>query len=73
MQSELIIRRTSDGHFDLFDTSDPNFELKDITDAQLLGYLSKRKLVGSTAEFVVETFNGDARRSSVRVVIDRSV
>lgn len=73
MQSELVIRRINNGHFDLFDTADSNFELKDITDTQLLGYLRNRKLVGTTAEAVLATFDTDSRRSSVRVVIDRSL
>jgi hypothetical protein len=73
MQSELVIRRTDNGHFDLFDTSDPNFELREITDTQLLGYLRNRKLVGITAEAVLASFDIDAKRSSVRVVIDRSL
>lgn len=73
MQSELVIRRADNGHFDLFDTSDPTFELKDITDTQLLGYLRNRKLVGTTAEAALASFDIDARRSSVHVVIDRSL
>jgi hypothetical protein len=71
--SELVIRRTNNGHFDVFDASDPNFELKEITETQLLGYLRNRKLVGTTAEEVLAAFAVDARRSSVRVGIDRSL
>jgi hypothetical protein len=73
MPSELVIRRTNNGHFDVFDASDPNFELKEITETQLLGYLRNRKLVGTTAEEVLAAFAVDARRSSVRVGIDRSL
>ena len=73
MQSELVIRKTDSGHFDLFDPSDPNFELKEITGSQLLEYLRNRKLVETTAEAVLASFDIDAKRSSVRVVIDRSL
>jgi hypothetical protein len=72
MCSELTIRRIADRRFDVRDDSDPNFELSDISDTQLLGYLRKRKLVDTTAEAVLEQFDANEKRSVLHVMIDRS-
>jgi hypothetical protein len=73
MRSELEIRKTAIGTFNLTDGADPSFELNDISEAQLLAYLKKRKLIGTTAEAVLEQFDGDERRTAVHVLIDRSL
>ena len=73
MRSELEIRKTAVGTFNLTDGADPSFELNDISEAQLFAYLKKRKLIGTTAEAVLEQFDGDGRRTSVHVLIDRSL
>jgi hypothetical protein len=72
MQSELVIRRIAIRRFDVTDASDLHFELRDISDTQLLGYLKNRKLVDTTAEAVMAQFDSNENRSVVHVVIDRS-
>lgn len=54
MRSELEIRKTATGAFNLTDGADPSFELNDISEAQLFAYLKKRKLIGTTAEAVMD-------------------
>ena len=73
MHSELTIRRIAERRFDVHDASDPNFELNDISDTQLLGYLRKRKLLDTTAEAVLQQFDANERRSVLHVIIDRSL
>jgi hypothetical protein len=73
MRSELTIRRIADRRFDVHDASDPNFELSDISDTQLLGYLRNRKLLDTTAEAVLEQFDANEKRSVLHVTIDRSL
>ena len=53
MNSELIVRRAKEGHYNVLDPADPDFLLKEISEAQLLGYLKNRKIVGMTAEEVL--------------------
>jgi hypothetical protein len=72
MMTELIIRRGARGQFHVTDSADPSYELTDITDAQLLGYLRHRKLVGTTAEAVIQQFDTEQKRSVVHVTVDRS-
>ena len=72
MKSELIVRRAGEGHYDVIDPADPDFVLKEISDAQLLGYLRNRKIVGTTAEDILKAFDINASRSEVHVTIDRS-
>ncbi len=73
MTSELIVRRSKEGHYDVLDPSDPNFVLNEITEAQLLGYLKNSKIVGTTAEEVLRQFDISVTRSEVHVTIDRSL
>jgi hypothetical protein len=73
MMTELIIRRGATGQFYVTDSADPSFELNEITDAQLLGYLRHRRLVGTTAEAVIQQFDPEQKRSIVHVTIDRSI
>lgn len=73
MRSELIIRRSKQGHYDVIGPSDPNFVLSEISDSQLLGYLKSRKIVGTTAEEVLEQFDLNEKRSEIHVTIDRGV
>ena len=73
MRSELEIRKTAIGTFNLTDGADPSFELNDISKTQLLGYLKKRRLIGTTAEAVLEQLACDQRRTAVHVLIDRSL
>ena len=73
MNSELIVRRAKEGHYNVLDPADPDFLLKEISEAQLLGYLKNRKIVGMTAEQVLRQFDINATRSEVHVIIDRSL
>jgi len=71
--TELIIRLGARGQFHVTDSADPTYELADITDAQLRGYLRHQKLVGTTAEAVIRQFDIEQKRSVVHVTIDRSI
>ena len=55
----------------MIDPLDPNFALKEISDAQLLGYLRYRKVVGTTAEDVLRQFDLKAVGSELHVTIDQ--
>lgn len=71
MKSELSIRKIGDGRFNVTDNADPTFEMNDINDAQLYGYLKNRELLGTTAEAVMDQFDLEGRKA-VEVIIDRS-
>lgn len=57
----------------MLDPADPDFLLKEISEAQLLGYLKNRKILGTTAEEILRQFDISAARSEVHVTIDRSL
>jgi len=69
MQSELIIRRIATRQFDVSDSADRSFELNDISESQLLGFLRRQRLVDATPEEVLAQFA--EKRSIVHVAIER--
>ena len=73
MKSELIIRRIAAGRYDVTDIGDSAFELRDITEAQLLGYLKYRKFLEIPAESVLKQFEVDEERREVHVAVDQSL
>jgi hypothetical protein len=73
VKCELIVRRVGPAQYDITDSADETFELREISEAQLLGYLKNRRLLETTAEAVIQQLNSVDRRSEIRVLIDRTL